>query len=305
MTSLLTITPPDMEPLPLYSRRDPDSISILSSAPSYVSETPTYTSHRAAPPAPSLPPLLPPLQPNQQASQGLPAPRYAPGFQNRAHGSPSAMSIDSIFATPRYTHARANNARQYDAVARRRANTQHANTTAILSSLSSSSTTIPTLSSTTSTPSPPRSSSPLTHARPTTATSPPQTANASSSSLFLPLESPSTTSPSSSSSANPPHQPLLPAYPVRVGSNTEPLNPLEDPYLVGEEAADRHRAARVYREMCLRGEEAAAHESRSWDFMMGQMSDWEERRRSWKGFRKSVGNARGVLGRRLVIGRAW
>lgn len=302
MSSLLTIAPPDTEPLPVYSRRDPDSVSLMSSAPSYVSETPSYEY--------SLPSLLPPLRPDQEVARGLvPAPRYAPGFQNRAH--PGSVSMDMAMMTQQYQMPRwssmrtANNARQYDAVARRRANTQVANTTALLNSLaavppsSSSSSSSSSSYSSIPTSSSPRPASPqnrptTAHRSPTTTTSTSTSTTATTpttSSLLLPLTDPSPQTQS--------------AYPVRVGSSSDPHTPLEDPYLVGEEAADRARQQRVYREMCLRGEEAARFESRSWDFMMGQMSDWEERNRSWKGFRKSVGNAKGVLGRRLAIGRAW
>jgi hypothetical protein len=86
------------------------------------------------------------------------------------------------------------------------------------------------------------------------------------------------------------------AYPVAVGSSTAPFSPLEDPYLVGEEAARRARTQRVYREMCLRGEEAQRYESRSWDFMHSQMADWEERQQSWSGYRRRVGQTK-LLGR--------
>lgn len=243
-TTLLNITPLDPEPLPLYSRDDPDAISIHSAAPSYVSDTPTYHSHRT----PTS--LLPPLSPNQQV-RGLPAPRYAPGFQSRALGSVSDINVHN-FNTGSWSSTRtSNNSRQYNAVARRRANQAQANTTAILNSLSA---------------------------------------------VPPPLERPGTSgSPSASTTT-------LTAYPVQVGSSSEPINPLEDPYLVGEEAAGRARAARVYREMCLRGEETTRYESRSWDFMWGQMSDWDERQKSWTSFRKRVGQTK-LLGRRLGLSR--
>ncbi|KAF1960598.1 hypothetical protein CC80DRAFT_261022 [Byssothecium circinans] len=253
MTSLLTIVPPDAEPLPLYSRRDPDTLSIRSAAPSYVSDTPTYTSYRT----PTS--LLPPLLPHQETTQGLPAPRYAPGFQNRANGSIADINMNNFNIGGWSSTRTSNNSKQYNAVARRRANQAKSNTqtTALLNSLSA----VPSSMSTAS--------------------------------LDPPATPSSRVSPSSSSTD-------VNAYPVRVGSSADPLNPREDPYLVGEEAADRARAQRVYREMCLRGEEAARYESRSWDFMMGQMADWEERQRSWKGFRKSVGRSK-AFGRRLAF----
>ncbi|KAF2242938.1 hypothetical protein BU26DRAFT_121911 [Trematosphaeria pertusa] len=242
MTTLLNITPLDPEPLPLYSRNDPDAVSIRSAAPSYVSETPTYHSERAPPS------LLPPLSPNQQV-RGLPAPRYAPGFQSRAMGSISDINNHN-FNTGSWSSTRtSNNSRQYNAVARRRANQARAETTAILNSLSA----VP----------PPLERSGSGH------------------------------SPTSSSTD-------VSTYPVQVGSSSDPFSPLEDPYLVGEVAANRARAQRVYREMCLRGEEASRYESRSWDFMWGQMADWEERDRSWTNFRKRVGPAK-MLGRRLGL----
>jgi hypothetical protein len=87
-------------------------------------------------------------------------------------------------------------------------------------------------------------------------------------------------------------------YPVAVGSYSDPVSPLEDPYLVGEEAARRARAQRVYREMCLKEEETSRYDSRSWDFMLGQMADWEERGQSWRNYRARVGQTK-LLSRRL------
>lgn len=245
MTCNISNTPLYPEPLPLYSRHDPDAISIRSSAPSYVSEAPTYSS---APRRPTINPtptsLLPPLSPNE-VTLGLPAPRFAPGFTNRAHGSVSDLNIHHLSVASWSSTRTSNNSRQYDAVARRRAN-QAAETTAILNSLS--------------------------------AVPPPLNANAS---------------PTASSTR-------LDAYPVQPGSSSEPLNPLEDPYLVGEEAATRARRARVYREMCLRGQETQKYESRSWEFMLGQMADWQERDRSWRNFKSRVGQTK-LLGRRLGL----
>jgi hypothetical protein len=220
MASLLTLTAVDVEPLPLYSRDDPDAVSVHSTAPSYVSETPTYHSQRTPVS------LLPPLSPNQQV-HGLPAPRYAPGFQSRDPDSQNNLTISNFTRNSWSSTRTSNNSRQYNAVARRRANQAQANTTAILNSLSA-----------------------------------------------VPERSPT----SSTTNVN--------TYPAQASSSVDPANPLEDPYLVGEEAASRARAQRVYREMCLRGEEATIYESRSWDFMWGQMADWEERQKNWNNFRR-------------------
>lgn len=227
MSTLLDIRPLDPEPLPLYSRQDPDTASIRSAAPSYVSDTPTYKSYRT----PTS--LLPPLSPGQETI-GLPAPRiYAPGFapelRNRASGSPSENPFNIT---------RTVNSKQYNAVARRRTAQARADTEAMLNSLSA----VPP-------PSPPSSSSST-----------------------------------SSASNSPDTSPDASAYPVQIA----PLSPLEDPYLVGEEAAEEARRARVYREMCLRDEETRRHESRSWDFLVGQMSEWDERRHSWNSFQSNL-----------------
>jgi hypothetical protein len=241
MTCNITSTPFYVEPLPLYSRHDPDAVSVHSAAPSYLSDTPTYTSYRT----PRS--LLPPLSPDQQV-RGLPAAQYAPGYQSRAHGSTLDINNYNLNVGSWSTSRTSANSRQYEAVARRRAN-QVTNTTSILNSLSAV---------------------------------PPTIASGSNTSSFSPRASAT----------------QLSAYPVHQAA--EPLNPLEDPYLVGEEAARKARQQRVYRQMCLRGKETAKVENRSWDFMWTQMSDWEEREKSWTNFRHRVGQTK-LLGRRLGL----
>jgi hypothetical protein len=73
-----------------------------------------------------------------------------------------------------------------------------------------------------------------------------------------------------------------------LGSSPLPQSPSphEDPDLVGHAAAERARAQRLYREMILRGgDEALEYEGAGWDFIIRQMSDWDERERSWNAFR--------------------
>jgi len=84
-----------------------------------------------------------------------------------------------------------------------------------------------------------------------------------------------------------------------------PRSPLEDPQLVGEVAARRARDARLYRERCVRGDEALRNENKGWDFMMAQMADWEERERSWMRFRESVSGPgrRTMLAKRIGVGK--
>ncbi|KAH8198998.1 hypothetical protein TruAng_006827 [Truncatella angustata] len=59
------------------------------------------------------------------------------------------------------------------------------------------------------------------------------------------------------------------------------VRPLEDPYLVGEEAASRARRERLARE---NGDDILILEDRRWDWFLGQMKDWDERRESWQQF---------------------
>ncbi|KAK6072706.1 hypothetical protein SCUP234_02894 [Seiridium cupressi] len=62
------------------------------------------------------------------------------------------------------------------------------------------------------------------------------------------------------------------------------LRPLEDPHLVGEEAAARARRERLARET---GEDILIKEDRRWDWFLGQMKDWDARRESWQQFEQS------------------
>ena len=76
-------------------------------------------------------------------------------------------------------------------------------------------------------------------------------------------------------------------------------NPLEDPHLVGHEAAARAKAQRLYMRRC-NDEEALRQENKTWDFMLAQMADWKEREKSWEKFRREVGRSR-LLGRRTGL----
>ncbi|KAI3321610.1 hypothetical protein HD806DRAFT_158555 [Xylariaceae sp. AK1471] len=63
------------------------------------------------------------------------------------------------------------------------------------------------------------------------------------------------------------------------------VRPLEDPYLVGEEAAARARRERLARK---HGEDILIREDRRWDFWLAQMRDVDERERSWNAFRSNL-----------------
>ncbi|WYZ39113.1 hypothetical protein EsH8_III_001027 [Colletotrichum jinshuiense] len=80
------------------------------------------------------------------------------------------------------------------------------------------------------------------------------------------------------------------------------FRPLEDPYLVGEEAAANARRERLARES---GEEILWDEDRRWNRFLAQMQTWEDRDRSWRNLRQPPATGqRKKLSRRLA-GRLW
>ncbi|KAK7543096.1 hypothetical protein IWX49DRAFT_595600 [Phyllosticta citricarpa] len=354
MTCNITETPLDFEPLPLY-QRDPETSSIISSAPSYRSDAPTYHSRcstlvdsAASPPqyiistslldisapprlrqttssstndsstrnnvnsnAPATAPAEPPPDASVPRSQGLPAPRsFAPGFESRSahyvepNPSPASASINH-WSSIHSSHAR----QQYQNVARRRASRaagmQSAQRTVALfeqhggSNHSYNSDAVRT-------PSPPalamnspsaealRPSSPgaaVPVAPLSSSTSPPPPS-------LSPVPSSTGTSSIPAASSSPPPPPSLSRHhPTNTTTSPHPTTtsfPLEDPSLVGEAAARRARQQRLYREACRRHEHAerVAAEGRAWDFLLAQMTDWDDRERSWGAFRREV-DARG------------
>ncbi|GME26208.1 hypothetical protein GTA08_BOTSDO03635 [Neofusicoccum parvum] len=308
MTCNITAAPLDIEPLPLY-QPDPETSSLLSSAPSYTSEAPTYRSseHQQQQPQPqpyyittslldiSTPPprtrntANPPrpaaaannddnARPTSPRATGLPAATtYAPGFTSRAAvpDTPDAQLLQSnynIGAWSSVTHSHAR--RQYERVAMRRASRAAGigRTSALVESMKMGGENPPMPSSGSGTSS--------------RASTPP-----------LPLAS----SPvegqvggagdgGSVGMDNNGVSGVGLALPAAVGeaaataaasstssfASAEPVLPLEDPALVGEAAATRARQQRLYREACLRHEDNTrlVQESKSWDFMLSQMADW-------------------------------
>jgi hypothetical protein len=88
--------------------------------------------------------------------------------------------------------------------------------------------------------------------------------------------------------------------PAPTAEDSQRVRPLEDPYLVGEEAAAKARRLRLARE---NGDDILVREDRRWDFFLAEMKDWEERDRSWSNFRRDMecGNRRKLaryIGRR-------
>ena len=69
-----------------------------------------------------------------------------------------------------------------------------------------------------------------------------------------------------------------------AAEDSTPISPHEDPDLVGVEAAAQARQRRLYMAKCRTESEALASEARSWNFMTIQMTDWEDRQRSWNRF---------------------
>lgn len=97
----------------------------------------------------------------------------------------------------------------------------------------------------------------------------------------------------------------LEAESSRVAVPAAPLLPQEDPELVGESAARAARDARLYREKCMRGEEALHKENKAWDFMLGQMADWREREESWANFRTQVSQGKRVKLAKRIGALQW
>lgn len=81
------------------------------------------------------------------------------------------------------------------------------------------------------------------------------------------------------------------------------LGALEDPVLVGEQAAEEARRERLRREGRL-GDEILIREDKRWDWLLSQMRDWESRETSWNAFRKDLdAGKKGKLARRLGLKR--
>lgn len=241
MTCNITSTPRLPEPLPLYpGRRDPDTASIRSSAPSYTSEAPSY--HAVARPFTNG---TRSLVNGTATNDGLPSQRYAHGFQPRPGGPVRNVEAHNYNVSSWSSIYCSTNARQYQNVANRRATVagDSAQTAALVNALVS-------------------------------------------------IQSP----------AQPDERgaPVGPPLDRIHEDEAEAINPLEDPHLVGEEAARKARAARLYRERCLRGEDALKCENKSWDFLLAQMADWDKREKSWEKFRSEVDRTK-LLGRRLGL----
>ena len=73
------------------------------------------------------------------------------------------------------------------------------------------------------------------------------------------------------------------------------MRTLEDPYLVGEVAAEEARQERLRRENEWGVLEV---EDKRWDWLLAQMEDCEERDKCWRRFRKEVEGGRGIGFRR-------
>lgn len=79
-------------------------------------------------------------------------------------------------------------------------------------------------------------------------------------------------------------------------SSEAPLRPLEDPYLVGEQAAAEARRKRIASEV---NESMLREEDKQWDWMLAQMKTREERDRPGTRIRQEATHSR----RRTLLGR--
>lgn len=294
MASGLFNAPAPLIPPPVYEHgnRDPETASILSSAPSYVSDRPPSYVHRTSEdtyrngprsgPASStastitlvetdnsggLTPATPAEQDrnletredardeSHEEPHGLPALRFAPGFSPHTSSGRVRELENHSYQIRSWNNVHSSHAaRQYQNVAARRHSQQAAGGPLGMGS------TAPCFSN---------------------------SSTASTSSLASSSTSSLVSSASSARTTPPPDEP--------------PLNPREDPALVGELAASRAKAQRLYREMCMSGrEEGLRHEGRTWDFMLAQMADWEDRGRSWNRFRHEMQHGRGRLGGKIL-----
>jgi len=72
------------------------------------------------------------------------------------------------------------------------------------------------------------------------------------------------------------------------GEGQRAFRPQEDPWLVGEEAAERARRERLERERYL-GEEVLLREDRKWDWFLAQIREREEQEKVWRRLRQEMG----------------
>jgi hypothetical protein len=264
MTCNITSTPILPEPLPLYQPRnaDPETASVISAAPSYISEAPTYVSNRQSTIIVTTPP--------RQSTSLLPPHRP----EQRTIGLPAAefaegfqgrgnCNVANVFSHSNYT------IRSWSSISTGQNARQYQNVAARRASKVSA--------------------SPLFNSL--TSSGPPELAAVQF------TEGASGSTPSSSIAAS---MSLSPPSAFPTDMELAPIHPLEDPYLVGESAAAQARQQRIYREMCLRKEEAIKNEGQSWDFLLAQMGDWDERHRSWARFRQEIGTSRTKLLNRRI-----
>ncbi|KZF25454.1 hypothetical protein L228DRAFT_265923 [Xylona heveae TC161] len=279
MTCDITNTPWATDQLPRYSR-DPETSSILSEAPSY------HTSMVLPPPPPFSVAVSSRNRTASTTATGLPSLDEVSAFSSRARnrGGRRASDFDghTYAISPWSSTQTSHQAKHYHAVARRRAAANDS-----FSMVASAMSTV--LNSANSQNAPGASAA-------SNSAMPPDTSSPSSASL-----SPSSSS-SDASSTN-----LIPSDESSTAASTPSADDeleswLEDPGLVGQEAADRARKQRLYIRSCREEQENCAlrQENKSWDFMLGQMSDWQERQRSWAKFRDEVRGTR-LLGRRLGL----
>lgn len=315
------------EPLPLYTPRrasceSPETGSIRSQAPSYVSEVPSYHSNQPST-AQSVTPLelpspephnRPVSPPNSTASTAtvttvrLSSSQYAPGFRPRPDGGPrmsspsgsSGQDVDSLYNMSSWAHVTEGvQARHVQNVAQRRSTVD--GPVRVAAATSPQRTKFPPLI-------------PDDHPAPRHRS---QQASSEDTSTVSSATAPNTMSNtmsntiSNTNSSQSPFPKNRTPQAVSAAARQGQLFPHEDPELVGEEAATLARNQRLYINSHRVGtgrlysaqetDVMRKQEARTWDFMLGQMADWEDRERSWSKFREDVGRTRFL--RRLGVGQ--
>lgn len=276
---------------PAQQRRQPQPYYVATSLLDISAPPPARSNHTTAatdPPASANPPynsnnnsnVQRPLLPRPGGGSGLPSPTFAQGFISRAPNAAAsdADALQSGYNIGTWSSVTASShlqRRQYERVAMRRASRAAGidRATALLESMKLSNSEDPPSpvggESRAETPPPPPSSSSTTEVQA-------GDGDRCGGGRGDALEASSERSTASASDVGSVAADTTAASSTSSPSVSEPVLPLEDPALVGEEAAKRARQQRLYREACLKhdGDMRLVQENKSWDFMLSQMADW-------------------------------
>lgn len=255
------------EPLPAYSR-DPESGSVRSSAPSYTSDTPSYTSRRLSQRSGRSALQSSSRRPTATSNDTQISRHIQPEDEAVPLGLP-AVQFAPGFGPRSRPNLSSPERHSYNMNEWSNTSTAHSN----------------------------RQIDAVARRRASRAVLSISSANVIASLAVdpVPTSSSTTCTPAIVSAPSGPKPPSADSPPSTASNVPAMLPPLEDPELVGEAAASQARQQRIYREICAGDDEAIRHEGKTWDFMLSQMSDWEDRERSWNGYQgRFVGYGFGI-----------